>query len=107
MTDAEAIIKLKTDSCVGCPIGWDSPINCRCEDCEVKIATATAIKALEKQIPKKPIAKHYEEAGEHPYVKYACPDCKTGISAVKENEKSYQNRFCHKCGQAIDWSEDE
>lgn len=76
------------------------------------------IEALEKQIPKKPIEKHYEEFGEHPYIKYACPDCKSSISVIKENEKAYQNRFCHKCGQAIystasaaefseDWSEEE
>lgn len=74
---------------------------------ELNDAMQIACEALDKLSPKKPIAKHYEEAGEHPYVKYACPDCKTGISAVKENEKSYQNKFCHKCGQAIDWSDDD
>lgn len=62
--------------------------------------------AIEKQIQKKPYYGHYEKDGEKPYIKLRCPCCKASISAVTEEEKAYQNRYCHKCGQAIDWSDD-
>lgn len=77
------------------------------KDSELPLATATfvAIEALEKQIPKKPYYAHYENAGEKPYIKTKCPCCKACVSAVSEDEKSYQNRYCHKCGQALDWSD--
>lgn len=63
--------------------------------------------ALEKQTAKKPYYAHYENDGEKPYIKLRCPCCKASISAVTEEEKAYQNRYCHKCGQAIDWSEEK
>lgn len=49
----------------------------------------TAIEALEKQIPKKPINISWTH--------YHCPICK----------KSVNSNYCGNCGQAIDWSEVE
>ena len=80
-------------------------INCKCDknDDEYK----TIVSALEKQIPKKPTP-HIVEPVEAP-VKignmnwgrgttiYYCPNCKDFIS------RTYT--YCHKCGQALDWSD--
>ena len=67
---------------------------CRGEDKEC--AEAAVIKALEKQIPKKPIirkAKDYFGNVKHTL----CPNC-------QETEFVFtQPCFCHHCGQAIDW----
>ena len=68
-------------------------------------AKQMAIKALEKQIPKKPI--EYEDKF------YACPVCKNPIMHKwkKYNtelmEKSNGLPVCLNCLQAIDWSEEE
>ncbi len=65
--------------------------------CEQDKALAIAQKALEKQIPKKPII------SEEQHVRYVttfdCPACNgnfTGFGVAK---------YCYHCGQAIDWSE--
>ena len=66
-------------------------------------------KALEKQIPKKPTP-HIVEPVESPIkignmnwgrgtTIYYCPNCKDFIS------RTYT--YCHKCGQALDWSDTE
>lgn len=47
------------------------------------------IKALEKQIPKKPI-KYKDEI--------VCPSCKTLVGSAP---------YCRYCGQALDWGEEE
>lgn len=68
-------------------------------ECDTK---KKVLAALEKQlVPKKPNEKHYEEPGEKPYIKYVCPVCGKGISPISEQEKAYQNRYCHKCGQNL------
>lgn len=48
-----------------------------------------ALEAMEKQIPKKPIV------GTQGFLK--CADCHSVIRIT--------DRYCPKCGQAIDWSE--
>ena len=53
-----------------------------------------AIKALEKQIPKKPI-KHMANPVGFPY--YECPVC--GDSDVSGQ------KYCNECGQKLDWGE--
>ena len=53
-----------------------------------------AIKALEKQIPKKPSMEfNYEDDD------YFCPDC--GFTVIEEYDD-----FCGNCGQKIDWSKE-
>ncbi len=60
--------------------------------------------AIEKQKPKKPIIKHYEDEGEEPYIKYACPnDCGIQLHPVTEKNLAYEHVYCSKCGQKIDW----
>nr|DAL11116.1 MAG TPA_asm: ribosome, girodazole, girolline, antibiotic complex, 50S [Caudoviricetes sp.] len=57
-----------------------------CDKCEVTIAYDMAIKALEKQIPKK--------AGSIYKGDYKCPSCKTLVGS---------SPYCRYCGQALDW----
>lgn len=62
-----------------------------------KEAYQTAIKALEKQIPKKPI-KIIDDSGDTPFNSWECPVCGS----------DYLGDFgCGDCGQAIDWSDTE
>ena len=60
----------------------------------IQDAFDTAIKALEKQIPRKPIEKS-------PWV-YHCSNCDS-----QKVEEVFIERFkyCRDCGQALDWSE--
>lgn len=68
-----------------------------CGKCEGYNVKSLALEALEKQIPMKPLEKHYEELGELPYIKTVCPTgCRVQVS-------SYDN-YCNKCGQKLDWS---
>ena len=53
-----------------------------------------AIKALEKQIPKKYMRKNGN---------YNCPICDYPVMSVCARKKKY----CDNCGQAIDWSDEE
>ena len=57
-----------------------------------KEAFNVAIKALEKQIPKKYMRKNGN---------YNCPICDYPVMSVCTRKKKY----CDNCGQAIDWSE--
>ena len=71
---------------------------CRGEDKEC--AEAAVIKALEKQIPKKPIIRKAEDYFGN--VKHTlCPNC-------QETEFVFtQPCFCHHCGQALNWEVNE
>ena len=55
-------------------------------------------KALEKQIPKKPIILGYREGRGVNTISYTCPICHKHIS---------RDNFCKNCGQALDWSDTE
>lgn len=69
----------------------------------VSMAHVLAISALEKQIPRKPIERHYEEPGEKPYIKNTCPaGCRITLHGGK-----YGFRYCPICGQALDWGEED
>ena len=62
------------------------------------------VKALKKQIPKKPKINHYEEKGEKPYTKICCPNgCHIQLYPVTEKQLAHEHVYCPKCGQAIDW----
>ena len=72
-----------------------------CENCEIN----AAIKALDKQIPKKP--KEYEDKF------YACPNCEN-ILLIKRNkyntelmDKKNGLPYCLGCGQRILWEVEE
>lgn len=80
--------------------------NCNeCEYCytqgtfgEQKEALAMAIKALEKQIPKKPL---YAVVSRDDAVH--CPICECFVCFRGAKEYNY----CPKCGQKLDWSDEE
>lgn len=60
-------------------------------------ASNIAIKALEKQIPKKPKMRHFKK-----YDRYNdgwCPCCESYV--IEENNKN----FCSECGQRLDWGD--
>lgn len=69
--------------------------------------TEITIRLLKKRIPKKPLEKHYEEEGEPPYTKYCCPNgCRVQFHPPRKG-LACETFYCHKCGQAIDWGDDE
>jgi len=58
-----------------------------------------AVKAFEKQIPKKVI--FFCKSG----LAMACPECGTFQDFISESSLNDYSPFCYKCGQALDWSE--
>lgn len=52
-----------------------------------------AVKALEKQLPKKP--QFYA-------TNFYCPCCK---NLVGNSDFGWKHNYCERCGQAIDWSD--
>ena len=62
-------------------------------------AISMAIDALEKQIPKKPL---------HMHKNYYCPICKEdGWMLWDDAIPNDMDKYCGKCGQAIDWEVNE
>ena len=57
---------------------------------------ALACKALEKQIPKKPIGDL------HSVPHYRCPSCNNAVKMYEDDEVQPQ---CHYCNQKLDWSD--
>ncbi len=69
-------------------------------DCEICLeAVDMAIAALEKHIPKKP-----KEVEKKYWNDYACPNCE---KLLGNSIEVYQEKCCHYCGQALNWSEVE
>ena len=70
----------------------------------VQQAEDLAIKALEKQIPKKPDFEGdgYDDNGNIIYDTWICPCCKERYEVYYDNYK-----YCPVCGQALDWGEEE
>lgn len=75
-------------------------------------AYETAIKALEKQVPKKPVETLevkpvYDENGAYidadTYINLHCPSCGEWVGMADNGCSNY----CCSCGQAIDWKEVE
>lgn len=96
MTEKEAIETLQGKSLECCEaFGFDCG---NCDKCEVTIAYDMAIKALEKQIPKKPVTE--KDKVTFGIVCGRCPECDSAVYSTT-------NLYCHKCGQALDWSEKE
>lgn len=97
------------------------------KDNEDLVAIQTAISALEYQIPKKPVigdtfSEKFQKAiiktGSNPDMvkgqSYKCPVCNHRIIMlweVERNKRIYgwkcKDIFCNKCGQALDWRDEE
>lgn len=65
-------------------------------------------KALEKQIPKKPVTETVNRgisvSGEYDIdFNYLCPNCNTVVGDYETDDVFY--KFCPDCGQALDWGE--
>ena len=87
MTPEEAIKILEIAKA---EVEWNYPL-------DYAVAIATAIEALEKQIPKKPISLGEDidrDVGQ-------CPNCKEIIDTYEDY------KYCSDCGQAIDWRDEE
>ena len=63
-------------------------------------ANGRAIEALEKQIPKKAVVAYNEMSDMY----LVCPDCAKPIINVW-SDAAYMPKYCHYCGQALDWGE--
>lgn len=69
-------------------------------------ALDVAIKALEKQIPKKPRkTDSYRGVLKRVYA-YVCPTCGNSCLEKYMNERQ-DTMFCWDCGQKLDWSDEE
>ena len=68
-----------------------------------QIAIDIAIKALEKQIPKRPKIKKVGFKS----ISYDCPICENYLVSEIDNElvAGQKYNYCHKCGQRLDWSD--
>lgn len=61
-------------------------------------AAEIAVDAMEKQIPMKMPGT---------YTNYKCAVCGRRIRSGKGSSSFGRDNFCQRCGQAIDWTEDE
>ena len=89
MTAEEAI---KTIQVAIAEVEWEYPL-------DYSVAFETAIEALEKQIPKKPI-------NEECY--YICPCCRDDLGVSDDDIFIYElsmPKYCSNCGCVLDWSE--
>lgn len=95
MTYEDAKAKFLLEYCPKC----GEPLPEECAICEIDMA----IKALDKQIPKKP---QFEGDGywngELVYDTWICSNCDTGYEVETDRHKC-----CPNCGQKIDWSDEE
>ena len=89
MTPQEVI---KTLEVAKAEVEWNYPM-------DYAVAIDEAIKAVDKQIPKKPVSKYKYRDGEN-----VCPSCET------ENRcriVMFWEKFCPDCGQRILWEVEE
>ena len=95
MTEKEAIEHIKKRICCEQPVAHHCRDNCLYGESEC--AFGLAIKALEKQIPKKP------RGDLHCVPHFRCPSC---TSSVRTYVNSTKIPYCAWCGQKIDWGEE-
>lgn len=89
MTPEEAI---KTIQVAIAEVEWNYPM-------EYSVAFETAMEALEKQIPKKPIPAEKQDIRYN--MKYTCPSC------GKPFVGTAIGKYCYHCFQMLDWRETE
>ena len=94
MTPKEAIETIKIAIA---EVEWNYPLN-------YAVAFEIAIEALEKQIPRKPTEKVQEGFDFEVAHCLVCSYCNAPIVNVW-SKVEYKPKFCHYCGQALDWGE--
>lgn len=78
---------------------WDNALHPSLKPEISEEAKAVAMKALEKQIPKKPKSKRCDEK-----TAYTCECGKKHLVIYREGLIfGNKNKYCEQCGQAIDW----
>ena len=82
---------IKTLELAKAEVEWDYPM-------DYAVAIDEAIKAIDKQIPKKPEPKK-DASGEY----YVCPICGVYQEYLTDGKPPY----CVNCGQALEWQEVE
>lgn len=56
--------------------------------------------------PVKPLIQKYTGITGREYIKICCPNgCDIHLFPVTDKHMFYENVYCHKCGQKIDWSD--
>lgn len=103
MTENEAIEKLKNMR-LFMQIE-DKSNDCKFTEDDYK-ANEMAIKALEKQIPKKPRKTDLYRGVLKKVYAYVCPTCGNACLEKYMNERQ-NTMFCWDCGQKLDWSDEE
>lgn len=89
MTEQQAVKRIKDE------IGWESSeLN--------REAFEMGVKALEKQIPKKPTIDEFDY-GEG----YICPKCESFLHYVKDDDEHYRTNYCLHCGTKLDWGNED
>lgn len=99
MNEQEAINELKENIRLSMKLRKSSGIEGKSPSV---IAMEMAIKALEKQIPNKPIYSEFDDNGNDEIVPYkaACPICRYEFEFGTWNDE--ENHHCI-CGQSINW----
>lgn len=87
---------IKTIKIAMAEVEWEYPM-------DYQVAFEKTIEALEKQMPKKPFLECTERRT--PIAMWHCPVCKNEI--ISNWNRDIANSYCHHCGQAIDWSDEE
>lgn len=94
MTNEDAI---KTINIAAAEVEWDYPM-------DYQVAFEMAIDALEKHVPKKPIKTKIATLNKSPEAIswetiHCCPRCESNLAP--------QYKYCHQCGQEIEWEDEE
>lgn len=115
MTEREAVEKLKAYSkCQSLQVKgiYEDCNNKRCDNCSLCYMQGTtgehleaidiAIKALDKQTPKKIVIRERTES----FIEYVCPECKNVIMTeiIRNGYFGVCTAYCSECGQRLDWS---
>ena len=90
-------------------IDW---LNCEREnyskDSVYRYYMGLAVKALERQIPKKPKKQPYMQEEFDSGTEYLCPNCESLVGGYSDDLEDWcgQHDYCEDCGQKLDWEEE-
>lgn len=76
----------------------------KCDSTKMEDMMRTAIKALEKQLPKKTRENGMQDGLIRKIKYYTCPTCGNCLLTEMMNERQ-STGYCWDCGQRLDWSE--